>query len=253
MRLDQAVTFVLFGDDTMRHRRLYFSRHQIPLWLILVATLAVAPSRGDDQDSKPAQVGDLPLAYQSDFERNQATGWNFTDVSAWRIKRLDDGHRAVLDQFQVSKYQPAVRSPLNIALLKGHDLGDFVLDVKVRSTTRDYGHRDICLFFGHQDASHFYYVHLGKLADDAANSIFLVNGKPRVSIAEKRTKGTPWTDGWHHVKIVRNIKDGLIQVYFDDMQSPVMATHDKTFTHGRFGVGSFDDTGMFDEIRIWGK
>ena len=57
----------------------------------------------------------------------------------------------------------------------------------------------------------------------------------------------------HHVKIVRNIKDGLIQVYFDDMQSPVMATHDKTFTHGRFGVGSFDDTGMFDEIRIWGK
>ena len=237
----------------MRHRRLYFSRHQIPLWLILVATLAVGPSRGDDQDSKPAQVGDLPLAYQSDFERNQATGWNFTDESAWRIKRLDDGHRAVLDQFQVEQVPARGAVAAQYCTLKGHDLGDFVLDVKVRSTTRDYGHRDICLFFGHQDASHFYYVHLGKQADDAANSIFLVNGKPRVSIAEKADEGNPLDRRMAPRQIVRNIKDGLIQVYFDDMKSPVMSTHDKTFSHGRFGVGSFDDTGMFDEIRIWGK
>ena len=67
----------------------------------------------------------------------------------------------------------------------------FVLDVKVRSTTRDYGHRDLCLFFGHQDPSHFYYVHLGKQADEHANSIFIVNGKPRVSIAESRTRARP--------------------------------------------------------------
>ena len=237
----------------MRHRGLLCSWTQIPCLLILIASLGVGPGLGDDREQKPEQAGDLPLAYEDDFERDQATGWDFTDTSAWRITRLDDPHKRVLEQFQASKYQPAVRSPLNIALLQGHDLRDFVLDLKVRSTTRDYGHRDICLFFGHQDPSHFYYVHLGKQADDAANSIFLVNGKPRVSIAEKRTKGTPWTDGWHHVRIVRTVNDGLIEVYFDDMKSPVMSTHNQTFTHGRLGVGSFDDTGMFDEIRIWGK
>jgi hypothetical protein len=37
------------------------------------------------------------------------------------------------------------------------------------------------------------------------------------------------------------------------MKSPAMSAHDQTFGHGRLGVGSFDDTGMFDEIRIWGK
>jgi hypothetical protein len=235
------------------HRRILRSRTWFSCLLFLIATLGVGPGRGDDRDQKPEHAGDLPLAYQTDFERDQATGWDFTDKSAWRIKRLDDQHTQVLELFQASKYQPAVRSPLNIALLQGHDLANFVLDLKVRSTTRDYGHRDICLFFGHQDPSHFYYVHLGKQADDAANSIFLVNGKPRVSIAEKRTEGTPWTDGWHHVRIVRNVKDGLIQVYFDDMKSPAMSAHDQTFGHGRLGVGSFDDTGMFDEIRIWGK
>jgi hypothetical protein len=104
--------------------------------------------------------------------------------------------------------------------------------------------------FGYQNASRFYYVHLGKQADAAANSIFLVNDKPRVSIAAKRTEGTPWTDGWHHVRIVRRAEEGQIEVYFDDMHNPVMTAVDRTFVHGRFGVGSFDDTGMFDAVRI---
>ena len=237
----------------MRHHPLRRSRTRLTCLLILITSLEIGPGFGDDRSSKPEAAGDLPLAYQDDFEREEPTGWEFTDKSAWRITRLDDDHKRVLDQFRESTYQPAVRSPLNIALVQGHDLADFVLDLKVRSTGRDYGHRDLCLFFGHQDPSHFYYVHLGKQADAAANSIFLVNGKPRFSIAEQRTKGTPWTDGWHHVRIVRTIKDGLIQVYFDDMKTPTMTAHDKTFSHGRLGVGSFDDTGLFDEIRIWGN
>jgi hypothetical protein len=224
------------------------------LMLSLSATiLAIGYGRADDRGSKPDAAADHPLAFQDDFERDEPKGWDFTDRNAWRLARLDDSHGRVLEQFRESKYQPAVRSPLNIALVQGHDLGDFVLDLQVRSTGRDYGHRDLCLFFGHQDPSHFYYVHLGKQADPAANSIFLVDGKPRVSIAEKRTSGTPWTDGWHHVRIVRNVGDGLIQVYFDDMKVPAMTAHDRTFTHGRLGVGSFDDTGMFDQVRIWGK
>ena len=39
------------------------------------------------------------------------------------------------------------------------------------------------------------------------------------------------------------VKDGLIQVFFDDMDHPAMTAHDRTFAHGRIGVGSFDDTG----------
>jgi hypothetical protein len=201
----------------------------------------------------PPEAAGLPLVFEDDFERGNLEGWDFTDPAAWRTTRHQDRHQHVLDQFRESKYQPPVRSPLNIALVQGHDLANFVLDLQVRSTGRDYGHRDLCLFFGYQDPSHFYYVHLGKQADAAANSIFLVNGAPRVSIAEKRTQGTPWTDGWHHVRIVRTVNDGLIRVYFDDMKTPAMTAHDRTFSHGRLGVGSFDDTGMFDEIRIWGR
>jgi hypothetical protein len=218
------------------------------LWCLLFTLLVLILAGADEP--KPRAAGDLPLVFEADFESGGLSGWDFTDPDAWTITDLESNR--VLDQVRGSTYQPAVRSPLNIALVKGLDVGDFVLDLKVQSTARDYGHRDLCLFFGHQDPSHFYYVHLGKQADPNAHSIFLVNGAPRVSIAEDRTKGTPWTDSWHHVRLVRQTETGLIRVFFDDMGTPVMTAHDSTFRHGRLGVGSFDDTGRFDAIRVWG-
>ena len=131
-------------------------------------------------------------------------------------------------------------------------VGDFELTARVLSTHPDYGHRDVCLFFGYQDPAHFYYVHLGKKADDHANQIFIVNAKPRTKISLKSTKGTNWDDKWHDVKIVRSVKDGKIEVFFDDMKKPVMIANDKTFTWGRIGLGSFDDTGDWDDVRLRG-
>ena len=52
------------------------------------------------------------------------------------------------------------------------------------------------------------------------------------------------------VRLVRDSTSGLIQVFFDNMDRPAMTAHDRTFGKGRIGVGSFDDTGMFDEIVV---
>jgi hypothetical protein len=222
-------------------------------WARRVAALgfaAVLAAAGSSPAQETGATDSKRVVVRDDFERESPTGWDFTDKAAWRIVREKDRDNRVLELFQASKYEPPVRSPLNIALRRETDLGGFTLDVKVRSTTRDYGHRDLCLIFGYVDSSHFYYVHLAKEADPHANSIFLVDGKPRVSIAETRTNGTAWTNGWHNVRLKRDPVSGLIEVYFDDMTRPVMTAHDKTFAHGRFGLGSFDDTGMFDNLVV---
>ena len=125
------------------------------------------------------------------FERAEPTGWKFTHPAAWRIMSVAPGKNRVFEQFQASKYEPPVRSPLNIALAQQIDVADFVLDVKVRSTTRDYGHRDLYVFFGYQDRQPFLLRSPWQAGDEHANSIFIVDGKPRVSIAESRTTGTP--------------------------------------------------------------
>ncbi len=197
-----------------------------------------------------AEGGELPLLVEEDFEQG-AQRWEPTDPRAWKVIQTDRGK--VYSQFQGSKYQPPHRSPLNIALLKDVVVGDFVLTAKVQSTCRDYGHRDMCLFFGYQDPAHFYYVHLGKKADPHANQIFIVNDAPRTMITDKQSPGIPWDDEWHEVKIVRRVADGVIEVYFDDMDTPVMTAQDKTFTWGRVGLGSFDDTGNWDDVKLCGR
>jgi hypothetical protein len=53
------------------------------------------------------------------------------------------------------------------------------------------------------------------------------------------------------VRLERRVTDGTIKVYFDDMTKPVMVAEDKTFGAGYLGFGSFDDTGMIDNIRVW--
>ena len=213
------------------------------VWISALALSACVCLAGD----QPAK---LPLLFQDDFEKG-ADHWEPTDAKAWKVTAQGDNH--VYSQFQQSKYKPPHRSPLNFALRKDVTVSDFALEAKLQTTARDYAHRDMCLFFGYQDPAHFYYVHLGQRTDDHANQIFIVNGADRKKISTKTTQGTPWDDKWHRVKIVRTVGDGQIAVYFDDMKTPVMTASDKTFTEGRVGIGSFDDTGNWDDVRLYGR
>jgi hypothetical protein len=191
------------------------------------------------------------LIYQQDFAKKEAINdFEFSDINAWRMSEKASG---TLELFEASEYQPRVRSPHNIAMLKGLWLEDFILEVDLAQTGKEYGHRDLCLFFGMKDASNFYYVHLATKADDHANNIFLVNDEPRVKIAEKTSTGTDWAaqGSWHKVRIERVVNTGSIKVYFDDFETPVMEATDQHFDFGTIGFGSFDDTGLFDNIRIY--
>jgi hypothetical protein len=217
------------------------------LALITLSLPLLAPgalTRGGD---KPGR--ELPLLFSDDFTKG-AANWEPTDPKAWKV--VDAGKGKAYSQFQQSKYKPPHRSPFNVALRKGATVGDFVFEALVKSTARDYPHRDVCLFFGYQDLAHFYYVHLGRRTDDHANQIFIVNGADRKKISTKTTAGTPWDDKWHLVKVVRTVADGKIAVYFDDMKTPVMTATDRTFAWGRVGLGSFDDTADWMEVALRG-
>ena len=54
------------------------------------------------------------------------------------------------------------------------------------------------------------------------------------------------------MRIVRQVEPGTIEVYFDNMDKPIMTAVDKTFTHGQVGFGTFDDTANFDDFKLYG-
>ena len=203
-------------------------------------------------DEPPARLHQLPLVYRDDFETGDpSTRWQPSDGNAWKL--IEQNGNKVWSQYQHIETKTPVRSPFNRSVVRDLIVGSCVLDLQLQSTARDYPHRSLCLFFGYQDPSHMYYVHLGQKSDDRANQIFIVNSEPRKKISTKTTEGTKWDNAWHHVRLVRDVESGKIEVFFDDMKEPAMTAVDKTFTWGQVGIGSFDDTGNFDDVLVYGN
>jgi hypothetical protein len=185
------------------------------------------------------------LVYEQDFKQGTHTDFAFTDESAWRV------HDGSLELFAQSAYTPPYRSPFNIALLRTKKVGSFTLEADVMQTGREYGHRDMCIFFGFQNTSQFYYIHIASIPDEAAHNVFIVNNAPRTNFAHEVSDGIDWEGGWHKIRLERNIDTGLIRLYFDDMTVPIMEARNTRFREGYIGFGSFDDTGKVDNIKLW--
>jgi hypothetical protein len=220
---------------------------RVACWSLVVSLVGAAGASA--ADPPPTLLG-LPLLLHEDFSSGSLARLQPSNPMAWKIEDLDGNKVASQHQHVVT--ETPVRSPFNRAVFADLVVGDFVLDVKLQSTARDYPHRSLCLFFGYQDPAHMYYVHFGQKTDDHANQVFIVNDEPRKKISTKTTEGTPWDNAWHRARIVRKVDSGQIDVYFDDLEKPVMTAVDKTFTWGQVGIGSFDDTGRFDDVLVYG-
>ena len=208
---------------------------------LLLAAAVALPGRADEA---------LPLVFEDDFSQG-IDQWEPTDPAAWTLGK--DGERSVWGlNKRTSNYQPKVRSPHNVALVKDLELSDTLITFQVKSTRDTGGHRDCCVFFNWRDPEHFYYVHLGAKPDPASGQIMIVDGTPRRPLT-KNTKPVPWDDQWHSVKLVRDVASGRIAVYFDDLKTPLMEVTDKTFTSGRVGIGSFDDMNDFTAVKVAGR
>ena len=180
--------------------------------------------------------GALILAFDDPAELARL---ELTDPAMWRV---DSGSLELLGK---SAYEPPHRSPHSIALLDSGPVGDFVLEARLRQTGREYGHRDLCLVFGHVDPANFYYVHLATAPDPWAHNVFLVDDADRVALAPVPERGVDWgTDVWHDVRVER--AGTRIRVWFDGTLTHEV--HDATHGAGRVGLGSFDDQGRFDDV-----
>src|ERR1700761_9412634 len=110
----------------------------------VVALAAVLPA----DDKLPAGFKEL---YKQDFAKPEAANdFVFSDPDVWKyVKEKDGGYLdpAYDRKNYKSTYNPKDRSPIHIALFAGKTFTDFVLDCELQSTTEEYGHQDMCLFF----------------------------------------------------------------------------------------------------------
>ena len=143
---------------------------RVTLFLIIIS-FVISFNTSAQSDSKTG----FPLIYKQDFnEPGAIQEFVFSDPAPWFVTGGKDGGMA-LEYAGRGDYEPRVRSPLIIGLIDHLVLGDFVLEADVLQTGSEYGHRDMCIFFGFQDSTRFYYAHMATNMDDNAHNIFIVN------------------------------------------------------------------------------
>ncbi len=142
------------------------------------------------------------------------------------------------------------RRPVKFAVYTPACVGDLEMTVRLRRKETS-----LILVFGYQDRSRFYYTHLS--SDDGNesvhNGLFKVHGGARYRIAGLGSAPALPTEAWHSVRVVRGVSDGRIRVFIDEDAEPRFEALDKSFLFGRVGLGSFDETGDFDDFRLTGE
>lgn len=185
------------------------------------------------------------------FDDSGLEGWHVPLPKDWEIANdggNNDGGNKVLRLREPGPIG-APRRPVKFALFQPGCVSDFQAEVKVRRTGKS-----LLVTFGFQDRAHFYYTHLSVDSGDhhVHNGIFKVDGGERVRVAGTGSAPALPTDGWHTVRVVRSVESGEISVFIDKDKTPRFQLVDKSFTYGWVGIGSFDETGDFDDFRLRG-
>jgi hypothetical protein len=185
------------------------------------------------------------LSFHCNFSPKELGEWIFPHAEDW-VSKTENGQTYM---HMLRPRDPGVpRRPLQFARLKNVNVGSFDLSVKVRREGRS-----MLIVFNYVDTLHFYYTHVSRdrgTFQPVHNGIFLVDGGPRRRIAGTEAQPALPDTNWHTIHVVRNVKTGLIQVYSDVQKKPLFSVVDHHFTCGQIGLGSFDETGDFADLKI---
>jgi hypothetical protein len=191
-----------------------------------------------------------PLANSIDFHDDFGSG----KLEAWQLPHAEDW--SILSEPGGQHYlhmnrnrEPGVpRRPLQFALIKDAKVGSFDFQARLRREGKS-----MMVVFNYVDTLHFYYAHLSGdtgAKEPVHNGIFIVNGEPRKRIAGIDAPPALPDKNWHRVRIARNASSGSIEVFMDDAGQPLFSVVDSIFTCGLVGIGSFDETGDFEDVSL---
>jgi hypothetical protein len=193
------------------------------------------------------RADDGRVRLRDDFQQGSLAAWTLPRADDWEI--VAEGPNRFLRLRQKGQIGEP-RRPLQYALRRDLCLGDFDLRVKMRRAGRS-----LLVVFGYQDTLHFYYAHLSSDRGDhrVHNGLFKVDGGERFRIAGSGSRPALPDSDWREIRVVREVAAGRMEVYAGGEAEPLFRHVDAAFGFGRIGLGSFDETGDFDDFRVEGR
>ncbi len=200
--------------------------------------------------TRPASGQQPPEVPRLDKVEAFGLRWGVVAAPEWSFT---DGVLRLLKDRQPIPGRP--RKPQNYALAETEPYRKVTIEADLQP-----GGKSLVIVYAWQDESHFNYAHISSDAARAVNvhnGIFHVFGGERVRISPLDGPGSfpvrtaqnaesPWT----HVKLAWDGATGRVVVEVDGRKSPSLEAVDLSLTHGRVGLGSFNETGGFKTFKI---
>jgi hypothetical protein len=172
--------------------------------------------------------------------------WDVQSASDWVV-----GNNLL--QLKVSAEPPAgqPRRPMKYALLESKPFSKVTVEGEVKRNGRS-----VIIVYAYQDDAHYDYAHIS--VDTAAsqnvhNGMFHIFGGERVRISSLEGPGSLPTQEWTPVKLVFDGETGHCYVEVNGKRNPSLDAVDLSLRRGRVGIGSFDETGDFRNIKVSGE
>ena len=116
--------------------------------------------------------------------------------------------------------------------------------------------KSLIIVYAWQDANHYNYAHISSdtaLQSNMHNGMFHIFGGERVRISSVDGPRSLPTQEWTPVKLVFDGESGRCYVEVNGKRNPSLEAVDLSLRSGRVGLGSFDETGEFRNVKITGE
>lgn len=144
---------------------------------------------------------------------------------------------------------PGPRRPIQFALTEIPRYSQLTVEADVKPLGRS-----IMIVLAYQDSAHFNYVHLSTDTGTQVsvhNGVFHVYGGERVRISNPEgPPAFPQNNHWYRAKLTHDAKTGTIAVTVDGKSVPALRAVDVSLGPGKVGLGSFDETAEFKNVKI---
>ena len=173
--------------------------------------------------------------------------WTVPSAADWKVS--DDNGTPMLQLLVGREPAPGPRRPSQFALMDMPNASRVHFEADVRPTKRS-----LMIVYAYTDPAHFNYVHFS--TDAAAqqpvhNGVFHVFGGERVRIsAPAGPAAFSSTNHWFHIKLEWSGSTGEVQGFVDGIAIPALHAVDLSLKEGKIGIGSFDETADFKNVRV---
>jgi hypothetical protein len=143
------------------------------------------------------------------------------------------------------------RRPTHFALAETPAFRRVTVEAEVRRNKRS-----LIFVYAWQDKDHYNYAHISSdmaVKQNVHNGMFHIFGGERVRISSLDGPESLPSQEWTPVKLVFDGESGRCYVEVNGKRNPSLEAVDLSLRYGRVGLGSFDETGDFRNVKITGE